>query len=171
MESNTEEETAIEEFNAEVKLQQCLLVMQAKVRRSLNTEEACAEINLSPRTFYQWMKDGVLRDYLVECKDIRHQEASVMANEAVPDIMSYHIKIATGKEFARGTPPHVAAELVMKAASGKELAPSEGFLPDGKAPVLQFCPQSMTMTIGEQGPRPATEEEILEAEEVTDVTE
>jgi len=106
---------ALEEVTQEIKVQRCLAVVEHQVRNNSSVAAACRATGVPKRSFYRWIGEGVLTDYLAKCKESRTKTIRTMAAEAMPDVMRYMIALATGQETVRGASPIAAAEFVVKA--------------------------------------------------------
>jgi hypothetical protein len=148
-------------YHDEVRLRRVLAVIEHQVKNGSTVPEACEACSVSERSFYRWIGDGILADYLADCQKSRSGAATALAAESVPDVMNYMISIATGKTQARGANPIAAAQLIFRIA-GLQGGDSAG--DKGKAPnVLAFLPQMMTLNIV-QSPNVHGQGEIVDAE-------
>lgn len=159
---------AIVEVTDEIRLQRALTVMAHRIAHGSTIKAACEACNVPERTFYDWVEQGVLGDYLAQCQEARATVASTIAAEVVPDVMQYMIAIATGAKVVRGANPIAAAQFVFAAAGVKEPVASAAELPGGPT-VLQFLPQMVTFNVIQGIPAVLSANVIEgEAEEVPD---
>jgi len=154
------EETAIETINDEVRFQRAIRVLQHRITHGSTIRAACQACGVPERTFYDWVRQGVLDDYVAECKAARSETARAMAAEALPDVMRFMIDIATGKRTVRGANPIAAAQFVYAAAGGAETGKADKEAP----PAFAFMPQTavFNIAVGSAGPSPV----VLEGEVV-----
>jgi len=113
---NIDTTTAVEAISEEVRAQRAIRVIQHQVQHGSSVRQACEACNVPVRTFYHWMREGVLTDYVGASRDSRSTVASALAIEAIPDVMQYMIAIATGKVQVRGANPVAAARFVLSVA-------------------------------------------------------
>ena len=113
------ETTALELYQDEVRFQRALAVIEHQVTHGSSTRKACEACNVPVSTFYKWLQDGVLTEYLTDARRGRAELTSAVANEAAPDVLRYMIALATGKTQVRGANPVAAAKLVLEIAAGK----------------------------------------------------
>lgn len=167
-----DEREQIELVTEEVKFQRALAVIEHQVKHGTSVRAACRACNVPERTFYRWLGEGVLKDYLDESRESRSQAVSSMATEALPDVMQYMIDVATGKVQVRGANPVAAAEFVFAKAGGAMTSAAE-VAAQSTTQVLAFIPQLSTVRIVHalSGPDTDTEPvEVIEGE-IADVEE
>lgn len=138
---------AIEETTTEVKLQRALAVIEHQVKHNSSVEAACRACGVSKTSFYRWVGDGILTEYLAQCRESRTKTVQAIAAEAMPDVMAYMIRLATGQETVRGASPIAAAEFVAK-AGGLRLS---GERERSHQTNIVFLPQMATFHVAEGG--------------------
>ena len=141
------ESTALEEITTEVKLQRAMAVVEHQVKHGTSVEAACRACGVSRTSFYRWVGEGVLTDYLAECRNSRMRTVQAMAAEALPDVMQHMIRLATGQESVRGASPIAAAEFVAKAGGLRVGGEKEGH----RQTNIVFLPQMETFHVAEGG--------------------
>ena len=124
--------------NEEVKFQRALAVLNHRVQHGSTIRAACEACNVPPTTFYAWLNEGVLSDYLADSRESRATAAVAMAVESVPEIMTFLINVARGDIQRRGVNPIAAAQIVLGAAGIRDASPTE---PARTATALTFTPQ------------------------------
>lgn len=138
--------TPIEELKEEVRVRRVLAVLDYLVEHGCSISEACEACNVPVRSFFRWVEQGILTDYLAECRESRRQVASVIAAEAIPDVMHYMIEIATGRKVVRGANPVAAARFVSDAMGFKEPT-SAAEVGSGRPAVLALLPEMVTFRV------------------------
>ena len=148
----TNKTDAVDAVKDEVRLQRALAVLACQIEEGSTIHDACKACNVPERTFYRWVAEGVLEVHLAECREGRAKAAATMAAEAIPDIMRYMIRIASGVQAVRGANPIAAAQLVFNAAGVKsEMAPTTP--PSADTPtILAFMPQLVTFKVEHGSP-------------------
>jgi len=159
---NIDTTTAVEAISEEVRAQRAIRVIQHQVQHGSSVRQACEACNVPVRTFYHWMREGVLTDYVGASRDSRSTVASALAIEAIPDVMQYMIAIATGKVQVRGANPIAAAQFVFSAAGVKATTATEAEKPPTN--VLAFLPQMVTLQIMQPSGPDALAEPPIEGE-------
>ena len=157
-------ETGIELINEEIRAQRALAVMEHRVTSGSTIREACLACNVPESTFYDWAASGVLTEYLMDCREGRSKVASTIAAEAIPDILQYMVKIATGQEKRKTVNPVAAAQFVFSVAGVKKGLTSAAEPRSGPPAVLAFIPQMVTFRIEHGVPVSGADIEIIEGE-------
>ncbi|NIV32715.1 MAG: hypothetical protein GWN58_25705 [Anaerolineae bacterium] len=103
----------------ETRFRRTLAVIEHHVKTGDPINASCEACNLPVSTFYKYIADGVLDDYLGDCRKSRSETAAAMAAEAIPDITRYLVRVATGQVRVRGANPIAAAQLVLNIAGVK----------------------------------------------------
>ena len=174
------DKTIVEEYNDAVKAQRCIEVLEYKQDHSVSTADACQAMGLAESTFYYWRKQGALQVHMEE-STARTRAALVSIGQAqavlaLPDVMEYMVKLATGEMVARGASPIRAAEFVMKMAgvSGAETPPAGA---ETNINIMNLLPQQVCFgrmegghpTLDDQGriivPAEIVEGEVVEVED------
>ena len=135
----------MEQLKDEVRVRRALAVMEHQVTHGGSIRDACEVCNVPERTFFRWVNQGVLGDYLTGCRESRVEVASAMAAEALPDVMCYMIEIATGRKVMRGANPIAATRFVYSAAVLRDHASRSQSA--GKTNVLAFLPELVTFNV------------------------
>jgi len=134
--------------NEELRLQRTLAVIERHVATGEPINACCDACSVPTSTFYSWIADGVLDTYLEECRKSRTDTAAAMAAEAIPDITSYLVRVATGQVRVRGANPIAAAQLILRIAGvGPGGEKSAADLPAVPTNVLAYIPQLVQFTI------------------------
>lgn len=160
-------------YNDAIKAQKCIEVLEHKRQNHCSTAAACVAVGLAESTFYYWRKQGKLQAYMEEATaDTRAALVSVGKAQAVlalPDVMDYMVKLATGETVARGASPIRAAEFVLKMAGVSGVGPATG---ETNINILNLLPQQVVFplesgrpTLDDQG-RLIAQEEVIEGEAV-----
>jgi hypothetical protein len=154
---------AIELYQDEVRFQRALAVIKHQVEHGSKTRKACEACNVPVSTFYQWLEDGVLTEYLTDARRVRAELTSAVANEAAPDVLRYMVALATGKTQVRGANPVAAAKLVLEIAGGQH---DTYAAESGKTTTNIFLPEMVTLNVmaAGRGEQPEAPQEVLEAE-------
>lgn len=134
-----------EQLKDEVRVRRALAVIDHQVTHGGSIRDACEACNVPERSFFRWVNQGVLANHLAECRESRSKVASMMAAEALTDVMHYMIEIATGRKVVRGANPIAAARFVYSAAGLRDrTSPPK---PSGKTNVLAFLPELVTFNV------------------------
>lgn len=142
----------IEKLNAEVTFQRALAVVEHQVEHGSKVQEACAAVGVPRATFYKWVRQGVLADYLAEARSSRSEVAHTMAAGRLPDIMGYMIDIATGKTKLRGASPIAAAKFVWDVV-GAGVAQPDDEVEEATPVSLMFVPEMVVFNVTGGAPR------------------
>ena len=162
----------VEAYNDEVRVQRMIKVLEYQVDQGVSIAAACEATGLAESTFHSWNKKGMLNEYLAETKASRSCIIQGQATLALPRVVAYMVKLATGEAVARGASPIRAAELVLKMA-GVTGAGVSGSTGETNINILNLLPQQVCFGPMEGG-RPALDDqgrivvpaEIIEGEAI-----
>lgn len=111
-----EKDTGLAEYQNEVRVKRALSVMEYQVTNGGSTEDACKAMSVPVRSFYRWVREGLITEYL---DSPRSGVLAVLADQALmslPKVLEYITAIATGAEVVRGASPVAAAKWVASVA-------------------------------------------------------
>jgi hypothetical protein len=94
------------------KFEQALAVLHYRIEHHATTGEACAACGVPESTFYHWLSEGVLREYLRDTRIVATHTTNQMINAAWPRILEHQIRIAAGQVTQRGANPTQAAKFL-----------------------------------------------------------
>ena len=143
------EVTAIEEYNDEVKVAKLLRVLTHQTEHHSTLTKACETVGLPVPTFYRWIGEGRLGDAITEMREQRATTLQALAVQAMPGVLRYMIRVATGNVEARGANPISAARLVAQFAGMIDGAEHQ----DGPAQTFNFYPEQLLFAMGDGRPR------------------
>ena len=111
-----DEANALEEYQRTVRVQRALSVMDYQVTNGGTTADACKAVDVPVRSFYRWVRDGLITEYL---DSPRGGVLAVLADKAImslPKVLEHITAIATGDKEVRGASPVAAAKWVASMA-------------------------------------------------------
>ena len=146
----SEANTPLSEYNRTVRFRRTLAVMRYQVENGASVQEACKACNVPERTFYRWISEGTLDDYLAECSEGWSKAVAAQALEAVGAIMMYMIEIASGAKVVRGANPIAAAKFVFKFAGLEPYTRTPKS--DGNTDVLLGMPKQVQFLVVDGSP-------------------
>jgi uncharacterized protein with GYD domain len=95
--------TSLELYNLDTKVQIIRKVQSLQIDRNMTVRQACDEVGISFRTFYDWLARGIYDQYLLAAANERLAVVGAMALDAMPAIAENMVQIATGEKTSRGT--------------------------------------------------------------------
>lgn len=113
-------DSQIEKADQHVKAMQCLKVLDHRIEHHSSTKDACEACNIPERTFYHWMNQGVLSQYLDDTQLVSKQVTKMMVADRWEDILQHQIRVASGQVTQRGANPTSAAKFLAEIAGVME---------------------------------------------------
>jgi len=114
---NTGMNDSIELADQLVKSEACRRVIDYRIQHPRATvEEACEACDVARRSFYTWMKEGVLDEYLSSIQGVATKTAAQVIAQGWLDVLKHQIALASGKKVQRGANPTAAAKFLAELA-------------------------------------------------------
>jgi len=118
----------IQKADEHVKAVQCLRVIEYRINNHATVTEACENCGMPTATFYQWLREGVLENYLTDSQTEASKTTQVIIAQGWPQVLRHQLNIASGKITQRGANPTSAAKFLAEIAglmSERDTKPTE----------------------------------------------
>jgi hypothetical protein len=131
------EEESLALFNEDLRFHTMVRILD-RCRAGQSITNAVKSESISRQTFYNWLREGVLDEYMRLERSTAFAQISSKAMDAIPQVLNYMVRCATGLDPDSGVNPVAAAKFILEVAqlSVSAMAPIE-HAPETDKPKVQ----------------------------------